>query len=110
MRYVCLLLVSLSLLTVAGCANYYAAPVMPPGGWIYADIKAPIDTDAQKTPVTSATGDASSMSILGLIAMGDASVHAAAQAGNVKTIDHVDYTFFNILGIYSKFTTRVYGE
>lgn len=110
MRTVFLLLASLSLLAVSGCANYYVAPVMPPGGWIYSDIKAPMDTDVQKTPVSPKSGEASSMSILGAVATGDASVRTAAANGDIKTIDHVDYTFFNVLGVYSKFTTKVYGE
>jgi len=110
MRSFLALLVCVSALLLSGCAAYYVAPVQPPAGWIYADIKAPIDTDANQTNVSSKNGLSSSMSILGLIALGDASVRSASANGNIQTIDHVDYEFFNILGVYSTFTTRVYGE
>ncbi len=110
MRPILLLMTALAVLSLSGCAAFYVAPVQPPPGFIYADIKAPIDTDAQKTNVSSKSGESSSMSILGLIALGDASVDAASKAGGIKTIDQVDYQFYNILGIYSKFTTKVYGE
>ncbi len=107
MKYFFLVLASVSLLLMSGC---YVAPVMPPQGWIYADIQAPIDTDANATPVSPKSGEAQSMSILGLVALGDASVHTAAANANISKIDHVDYSYYNVLFVYQRFTTRVYGE
>jgi TRL-like protein family len=45
-----------------------------------------------------------------LVAMGDASISAAAQNGGITRIHHVDHETMNILGIYAKYTTIVYGE
>jgi hypothetical protein len=42
--------------------------------------------------------------------MGDASISAAAQNGGITRIHHVDHETMNILGIYAKYTTIVYGE
>ena len=108
MRYVLLTLACVSVLLVSGCA--YVAPVVPPLGWIYSDISAPIDTDANQTTVAPKVGESESMSILGLVALGDASIRTASANANISKIDHVDYSYFNVLFVYQKFTTRVYGE
>ena len=50
-------------------------------------------------------------SILWLVAWGDASTAAAAMEGSLKTINHMDMEFFNILfGVYTRQTTIVYGD
>jgi hypothetical protein len=41
---------------------------------------------------------------------GDASITAAATNGDINRIPHVDQETMNILGIYAKYTTIVYGE
>ncbi len=111
MKNVCKLLSSAvlagSLMMMSGC---YTAPVMPPGGLIYSNVQAPIDTNAESTVIGPKTGESSSASILWLFAWGDASVATAADNAGISTIEHVDYEFFHILGIYQKFTTRVNGE
>lgn len=48
--------------------------------------------------------------MLGLVATGDASIEAAAKAGGITKIHHVDFENFSILGIYATFTTVVYGD
>ena len=92
----------------AGCA--LVAPVVPPQGFIYSQTRAPITTDFVNSPVGSKHGQASAESILSLVAMGDCSIQAAAKDGNIKTITHVDYEFFSVLGLYTKTTVIVYGE
>src|SRR5690606_40967278 len=64
-----------------------------PGGLLYANIQAPIDTDAQRSDMGSRTGTSSSWAILGLVASGDASVNRAAREAEITTIDHVDYQY-----------------
>jgi len=91
-----------------GCG--YVAPVVPPQGFLYAQVKAPMDTNMDDTKLGAKKGEASSMSILGLIATGDAGVKAAAAQGNITTVTAIDYEYTNILGFYQKFTTIVYGD
>jgi hypothetical protein len=43
-------------------------------------------------------------------ATGDASISAAATNGGINRIHHVDDETMNILGIYAKYVTIVYGE
>jgi hypothetical protein len=98
------------LVLMAGCAGVYSAPVVPPGGSIYSNIGAPMDTDANATTPGTKTGMASSESLLGMVAWGDCSAATAAANGGLSKINHLDYEFMNVLGIYSKFTTRAHGE
>lgn len=92
----------------AGC---YSAPVMPPPGLIYADISGPIDIDANETPIANLrSGRTEAKSVLGLVAWGDASLKTAADNGGLSTLEHADYEFFNVLGVYQRFTTIAYGE
>lgn len=95
------------LVIFSGC---YMAPVMPPQGIIFTDIEAPLDADAEATPVGMKQGRAASYSILWLFAFGDASTAAAAQQGNLNRVHHLDYEYVNFLGIYQHFVTIAHGE
>jgi len=86
-----------------GCAR---APVMPPGGIIFNEQKAPMFS-GQATG--SKTGVATAYSAFGLVGWGDCSIEAAARAGGITQIRHVDYQTKNVLG-YQEFTTIVKGE
>lgn len=110
MRVAACVLAALLVVALAGCAGMMSAPVIPGRGWIYSDFKAPIQTEYNKTTIAEKMGEATSEDILGWICTGDASVKAAAAAGKITTVHHVDYHFWNVLGIYAKFTTIVYGE
>ena len=44
------------------------------------------------------------------VAIGDASIETAAKNGGIKKIHHVDTKTTNVLGVYSEYTTIVYGE
>lgn len=80
----------------------------PVTGFIYSDVKAPLTATAGMKG--KKTGTATATSILGLVGQGDASIEAAAKAGGITKISHVDYHSTNILGIYATFTTTVYGD
>jgi hypothetical protein len=62
------------------------------------------------TEVKQKTGKASTTSILGLVAWGDAGVHTAARKGGLTKVHHADYEYFTVLGVYTQFTIWVYGE
>ena len=49
-------------------------------------------------------------SILGIYAVGDASVEAAAKNAGITHIHHVDYHTQNLMGVMSDFTVIVYGN
>lgn len=97
---------------MTGCAGagMYGAPIVPAPGLFFAQVSAPITTEFHDTAVVMKKGSATAENILGLIATGDCSLQAAAMSVGLKKINYADYTFYNILGIYSKFTVNVYGE
>lgn len=103
----CALLAISGTMLLQGC---YSAPVMPPIGIVYTEIQAPLDTDFNATPIPAKSGSAESMSILGLVATGDASAKAAANQGGIQKIEHADYYYFNVLGVIQRYRTVVYGE
>jgi hypothetical protein len=101
---------SMLLLTGALGCTAFSAPVVPPPGLLYSNTKAPIDIDSDQTQLGAKRGAAVSKTVLGLVSWGDASVREAATSGGLTTIRHVDYEYYNVLGIYSTFTTVVYGD
>ena len=55
------------------------------------------------------SGMAEAQGVLG-VSWGDASVNAAMANGGLTKIHHIDCKTFNVLGIYAKSTTIVWGE
>lgn len=93
-----------ALIFATGCASA-AKPVV---GVIYSDVKfAQNATDASGA---SKTGMACAQSILGIVAMGDASLQAAKKDGNITTVSSVDGHSTNILGFFAKYCTIVKGN
>lgn len=88
-----------------------ACAVVLCSGCVYVDVKTPLDTDLNRTQLGAKEGRASSRSILGLVAWGDSSTHAAATQGGLTTINHADMEVFSVLGVlYSRQTLVVYGD
>lgn len=80
-------------------------------GCVYSRVKIPLDVDLDRTQLGAKTGEASSQSVLWLVAWGDSGTQAAAQNGGITTLNHADQKVFSILfGLYSKQTTVVYGD
>lgn len=95
---------------LTGCAGIMTAPVAFGFATIFTDYTAPLDLDADPTVIMEKKGEASLENILGLVIVGDASIAAAADEGGITKVHHIDYNYRNILGIYAKYTTIVYGE
>lgn len=98
---VCALLLSAGLFS--GCA-IAQAPIYG----AYTNVQAPLTATGENTG--ERTGTAECTSILGLIATGDCSIQAAMENGDITNVHHVDYETENILGLYAKFVTVVYGD
>ncbi len=58
----------------------------------------------------SKVGTSKANAYVGIIAVGDASIEAAAKSAGITKISHVDSQKKSILGIVSSTTTVVYGE
>jgi hypothetical protein len=106
MKKVRLFIVSIALLSflaMGGCASYL------PLGLVYTGAKGAIGTGHSSVSYTK-VGTSESKSILGIVAVGDSSIATAARNGGIKNIKYVDYEVENILGIYGKYKTIVYGD
>jgi len=109
-RLMVLVAVTFACFTLVGCAGMITAPVVPPVAMLYTGYQAPLDTDFDNTQMGSKKGEASVINVLGIVAVGDASAEAAAEDGRITNVMHADYSFLNVLGVFSKYTTIVYGE
>lgn len=65
---------------------------------------------ATEHDVNDKTGKSCTNNILGLIAIGDASVEAAKRAGGIKKVASVDKDIMNILGLFGQNCTIVTGS
>ena len=91
--------------TLLGLASLFAS------GCVFTDVKIPLDTNLEETKLGTKTGEASSQSVLWLVAWGDSGTQAAAQEGGITTVLHADQEIFSVLfGLYSRQTTIVYGD
>lgn len=100
-------------LLLSGCTfsiSAYSAPVMPPQGLLFSNVRSVVDVDTESTPVDGLSGEASSIAILSLFAVGDASITTAARDAGINRVDHVEYEYFNVLGIFQQFTIIAYGR
>lgn len=55
-------------------------------------------------------GTAEEIGVLGLVAIGDASIQTAAHNAGISKISHVDAKKTSILGLFAKYKIIVYGE
>ena len=90
---------------VSGCI---VAPFQPPMG-VVSVVKAPLSTEGDFS-ASPKYGESSSVSILGIAATGDCSIDAAVKSAGLKKINHIDYGYLNIIGVFQKTTVYVYGE
>lgn len=104
-RFSVLLVAILAVSFLTGC-------VMPGGGTVYAplmfDVKGAYDVgdsdvSCEKIGTAEATG-------IICFTQGDSSIQAAMENAQITKIHHVDFKVTNILNIYAKWETVVYGE
>ena len=58
----------------------------------------------------SKVGQADVLSVLGVVALGDAGIEKAAKSAGITKVSHVDKKTFSVLGLYTKVTYTVYGN
>jgi len=81
--------------------------VSPINGSLYTAVTGPVSVGTATG--SDKVGEATSTGILGFVT-GDSSIEKAMQAGGITKVHHVDCKVQNILGVYAKYTTIVYGE
>ena len=87
------------------------AVLLTSSGCFYTDIKVPLDTDTSETRLGPKVGTAATQSVLWLVAWGDGSTRAAAENGEITTINHLDSRFQTyFFGVYTRQETIAYGD
>lgn len=98
----------LGLLFIVMLMSSCAVGKAPIAGMAYTDIK---DGLAVTSNVgSSKVGTSRAVGYVGLVATGDASIETAAKDAGITRIQHVDYHTTSILGLYTTYTTIVYGQ
>lgn len=81
------------------------------GACAYVHIKAPYDSNLDRTELGTKVGTAEAHSVLWLVAWGDASYATAAKNGNITVLRHADQEVTQILfGLYTRWRVVVYGD
>ncbi len=103
-RFMLICLLAVSVVFVTGCGAHYTSTLQSPAtGMLYNETSGAVT--ATGLDGYTKVGESQAKSILGLVGIGDASIGAAMEDGNISQIQSVDYKFKNILGIYA--TTKV---
>ena len=97
-----LMALAVAMAFLVGCASIY------PIGMAYTEVKVPCEATSAAKDLKVGTSEC--ISVLGLVAIGDASIEKAMKNGGITKIHHVDWDAKNILGIYGMYKTTVYGE
>ena len=105
-KFVCLIGLIAVIPMLIGCAT----PM--PVGFLYTELKLPVAAEeGGNMPVSQLKkGEATCMSVLGLVATGDCSIDTAMKNGGLKKIHYVDWDVKNILGVIGNYKVTVYGE
>lgn len=77
-------------------------------GAVYHDTVTPEAVTANA--LGSKVGQADVLSILGVVALGDAGIEKAAKEAGITKVSHVDKKTFSVLGVFTKVTYTVYGN
>ncbi len=99
-----------TIMTIVSLSGCYSTPIMPPTGLLYSNIEAPASLSIAGQNLGTRRGEASCVSVLGLIAWGDCSAKAAADAGSIAELKHLDYSYTNVLLVWQSLTTVAYGN
>lgn len=101
---ICIVLVSFLVITLTGCAGVTS----PVSGYLITSVQGPITATGESSYVKK--GHGSCVSILGLFAVGDASIDTIIRRAKITKVHHVDYASTSFLFLFSKYTVWVFGE
>ena len=102
MRKALLLMIVLVGIITSGCA------AVGMNGVLYTGVTEPVNATSNSRGAK--TGEASCTNVLGLVAVGDCSIDAAAKKGGINNIKTVDQKSTSVLGLFAKQTTIVTGD
>lgn len=96
--------------TATSACTLVTSPVLPYTGSAFHSTSQPVDIRFDRTSLGERRGTATSHSFLYLVAVGDASIMAAAREGGLSRVDHVESEVLGILGLYVRYRTIAIGR
>ncbi|MDA3898493.1 MAG: hypothetical protein PF482_20330 [Desulfobacteraceae bacterium] len=102
MKKMGLFVLLISICFIVGCAMPYS-----PGAF-YSKIDTPIEASGME--IGSKTGTSTMVNYAGAVAMGDASIIAAAKSAGITKIKTIDVHYDSIMGIINTTTTTITGD
>ncbi len=105
MKKLVLSLTAVMALTCASCSTITTGAGI---GSLYTGVSE--GSIATSNEVGTKVGESSSIGVLGLVCVGDASIQKAAKEAGIKKISHVDVKKMSVLGLFASYKTIVYGE
>lgn len=116
-RHLCACLVLSAVAFTAGCATY-RAPVIPPKGWIFTNVKHPLTADYNASPAGNQLRVSSRHTqffwdwlLTGIkIGWDEADIDSIARRGGISEVSYAEVEVTEILGFYAKFEVSVYGN
>jgi hypothetical protein len=103
MRMLLCALAVIGMVALSGCVMALG----PVTGAITIDQRGPVAMGSASAGTK--VGTAKAQGIV-LVSFGDASIEAAMKAAGITKVHHVDCETLNVLGIYARYETLVYGE
>ena len=112
MKFISYLSLIAAITVICGCVS---APFVPPQGFLFTSLKAPLTIDFESTPVCNKSGSAKETYCMAChpacsFAWGDCSIEAAKKDGKLTEIGYADYEILNILGFWRETTVTAYGR
>lgn len=77
-------------------------------GAVYTGVTTPVEVTSNE--VGDKVGTASTISVLGIVAVGDGGVNKAAKMAGISKISHVDVETTSVLGLFTLQKYFVYGK
>ena len=97
-------------LAVAAIAVWMSSCALLGTGMVYEGVTVPHSVTSNTISNNVKVGRSNYVTVLGMIAIGDGGINAAAKNAGIKKISHVDEQKTSILGVFTKSETIVYGE
>ena len=94
------------IMTLIGCQT----PMTPTGAGIVTSVSYPHYQAVVDGKIGAKTGKSSSLTVLGLVSVGNASVVNAARDAGITEIKTIDHYFQNVLFFYYFYQTIVTGD
>lgn len=97
----------LTILVIGFMTTSCAMIATPHGGMLFTDAKS--NSNVATGVKAKKMGTACTVGVIGIVT-GDSSVATAMKNGKISKVSYVDHTVNNILGVYNKYCTVVYGK